>query len=94
MLTGVVVISFLILVRRNAIFAPGIPLALAGLGLAFVATPFSIGGGTFVDARMALMMGLLLFAGVQPQISPRYGVPVGLVFAALIGLRMSYIATT
>ncbi len=93
-LTSVVVISFLILVRRNAIFAPGIPLALVGLALVFVATPFRIGGGTFVDARLALMMGFLLFAGLQPRISPRYGAPVGLTFAALIGLRVSYIAMT
>jgi hypothetical protein len=65
------VLSLLILFRRKLELAPGLPLAMAALLLAFVVAPSSPKGGTFVDLRFAMMMGLLLFAGVrQPLVEP------------------------
>lgn len=90
--TGVVFFSFLVLVWRHAIFAQGVPLALAALGLVFLVAPSTIKGGTFVDGRLALMFALLIFAGIQPRITPRWGLLAGLVIAALIGIRTGYVA--
>jgi hypothetical protein len=94
LMSGVIVVSLLILLRRQCQFAPGLPLALATLVLAFVAAPSSVKGGTFVDMRFALMIGLLLFAGIQPHLSARQATLTGLVFAALIVLRSGYVGTT
>lgn len=89
---GVLFFSFLVLVWRHAVFAQGVPLALAALGLVFAVAPSTIKNGTFVDGRLALMFALLIFAGMQPRITPRQGLLAGLVFAALIGIRTGYVA--
>jgi hypothetical protein len=54
------------LVRRQARLAPGIGLSLVVLLGGFVAAPFALGGGTFVDARMPLMIALALSSGLRP----------------------------
>lgn len=66
------------------------PLVFVVLVFAFVVAPSTVKGGTFVDLRFALMIGLLLFAGVQPRLLP---LPAILVVAvgAFIVLRSGYI---
>jgi hypothetical protein len=91
--TGALFFLFLVLIWRRAIFAQGVPLALAALGLVFVVAPSTIKGGTFVEGRLALMFVLLIFAGLQPRITPRQGLLAGLVFAALIAIRTGYVAS-
>lgn len=93
LLTAVAFFSVLVLARRHLRFAPGIVLALAALGLIFIVTPSAIKGGTFVDNRVALMIGFVLFAGVQPQPPRRTAMTIGVVLAALIGLRSGYVAS-
>lgn len=92
--TAIAVVALLILLRRQLQFAPGVPLALAGLVLAFVVCPSSMKGGAFIDMRFALMIALLLFAGVQPSLGIQQATVTGLVVAALIVLRSGYVATT
>ncbi|OQW54000.1 MAG: hypothetical protein A4S14_00730 [Proteobacteria bacterium SG_bin9] len=93
LLTAVAFFSVLILARRQLRFAPGGVLVLAVLGAIFIVTPTAIKGGTFVDNRIALMIALVLFAGVEPQLPPRSAIVVGVILAALIGLRSGYIAS-
>ena len=92
LISGGAVVSLLIwiLVRRGVQLAPGMPLVFAVLMLGFVVAPSTVKGGTVVDLRFALMMGLLLFAGVQP----RFPLPALLVVAisALIVVRSGYIS--
>jgi hypothetical protein len=94
LITGVAVLSLLILFRRKLEFAPGLPLAMAALLLAFVAAPSSLKGGTFVDLRFAMMMGLLLFAGVQPRLTAREGTIAALAVGLLIAVRSFHIGST
>jgi hypothetical protein len=94
LLTVLVLFCFAVTAWRNAVAAPGIALALAVLGAAFVLAPSAIGNGTFIDLRIAVMMALLLFGGVMPRIGRRHAVVAGLVFAALIVLRTAYVATS
>jgi hypothetical protein len=89
--TGLVVVSLLILMRHGIKLAPGMPLVFIVLVLAFVAAPLALNGGTFVDLRLATMIGLMLFAGVQPRALPR---PAIAVIGALILLRSGYIGMT
>lgn len=91
--TGAVVFVLLVLLWRQAIFAQGVPLALAALGIVFLVSPATIKGGTFVEARLALMFMLLIFAGMQPRVTRRQGAIVALVVVALIGIRTAYVAS-
>jgi len=94
LITAIAVLSLLILFRRKLEFAPGLPLAMAALLLGFVAAPSSLKGGTFIDLRFAMMMGLLLFAGIQPRLSAREGTFAALAVAALIAVRSFHIGST
>ncbi|MGJ5180726.1 hypothetical protein ACQR16_26190 [Bradyrhizobium oligotrophicum] len=91
--TAIAVVSLLVLVRRQFVVAPGIPLALAVLFVAFVAAPWKALGGTFIDMRLAAMGGLLLFAGLQPVMSDRTAVLAGIFLAALMLVRVADIAS-
>lgn len=85
--TGFAIFSVLILRARQAIFAPGTKLALVILALLYVAAPVTIKGGTLVDIRLSLMMGLLLFAGLEPQLTPAWKKWGLVALVALVGVR-------
>ena len=87
LVTALAAFGALILRGRQAVFAPGTKLALVILALLYVAAPVTIKGGTLVDIRLSLMMGLLLFAGIDPQLTlawKKWGI---LVLVLLVGLR-------
>jgi hypothetical protein len=88
LLTGLAVFAPLILWAREARFAPGARSAFIVLALIFVAAPNFLSGGTFLDMRLALMAGLLLFAGIAPRFTPRQARAAGIVVAALLVLRV------
>ncbi len=90
--TGVILFAILVLVWRHAAFAQGTLLALAALGIVFVAAPSTIKGGTFVEARLALIFVLLIFAGMQPRMTPRAGWLAALLIVGLVGIRTIYVA--
>ena len=92
--TALIVLVAIGLGWRRMQLAPGFVIAFGILLVAYVVAPSAIKGGTFVDVRLAVMLGLLLFAGLRPRMSRRLGVVVGIVFAALIGARTFYISTT
>jgi hypothetical protein len=92
--TAIAIAALLIPLRRRLQFAPGVPLALAGLVVAFVVCPQSMKGGAFIDIRFALMIGLLLFAGIQPNLSIGEATLTSVVVATLIVVRSGYVATT
>jgi hypothetical protein len=93
LLTGVAVFSLLILLRRYFQLGPGVPLIFFALLVAFLVAPSTVKGGTFIDLRFAVMIGLLLFAGMQPRgvLLPR---ALAVAICALIVLRSSYIGVT
>jgi len=59
------------MVKRNGAAGPGIPIALLLLAAAWLVLPFAIGGGTFLDSRIPLMLALTLAAGVRPPAMSR-----------------------
>src|ERR1019366_6322772 len=59
----------------------------------YLAAPVTLKGGTFVDVRFALMMGLLIFAGLRPRLSPDYERWLMLGIATLVLLRSLYTGT-
>lgn len=94
LVTGFAVFIVFVLLRREARWSPGALPGLAVLGIVFVLAPATIKNGTFVDVRLALMITLVLFAAMLPQIGRRTAMVVGLLFAALIAVRGGYIAST
>ena len=56
----------------------------------YLAAPVTLKGGTFVDVRFALMMGLLIFAGLTPRLSRDHERRLMLGIAALVALRSLY----
>ncbi len=87
LLTGLAVFCFLVMGWRDARFAPGTKIALTLLALLFVVTPDHIKGGTFMDLRLALLFGLLLFAGIDPRFAGRFGRIALTAFVALLLVR-------
>lgn len=80
-----------ILLRRARAHA-GSVLAMLALLAAYAVTPFEAKGAGFVDTRLPIMLGTLLFAGLLPQLPRRVGVAAGLAFAALFVLRTGLLA--
>ncbi len=65
-------------------------IAMVVLSVAYVLSPFSLKGASFVDLRMPAMMGFLLFAGMAPVAIPRRVAQVGgLGLGALFAVRMA-----
>ena len=87
LVTGLFVFGVLIWNWRRAILAPGTGLALAVLTIAAFVLPDHLKGGTFVDIRLTLMMGLLLCAGMELRLPARQEWRMVLAIAALAGLR-------
>jgi hypothetical protein len=92
LLTGFCVFGFLILHLRGARFAPGARPALLLLALIFIAAPDTLKGGTFMDVRLALMFGLLLFAGIAPAPAPPRPKLWAVLLALLLVMRTSVVA--
>jgi hypothetical protein len=90
--TAIVVIGVAVLTWRRAWRAPGVSLALAGLLVLYLVSPFAVAGGTFVDSRLPLMAALLLFAGITPRVSPRAAAVIAALFAAIIVGRAGLVA--
>jgi hypothetical protein len=77
--------------HRRLRIAPGIPLALALLFVAYLVCPFVMKQTGFIDARFPIMLGLLLFAGLRPTaLSPQARLAIAAVLAlAFIGRTAS-----
>ena len=52
---------------RSATLGPGTAAIVLVLLVGYVVLPFAIGGGTFVDSRLPLMLVLVLSAGLRPR---------------------------
>jgi hypothetical protein len=78
---------YLSLRARRLLVAPGIGLAWLGLFGLYLICPFAVKHTGFVDARIPIMLGLLLFAGMRPLgflPSTRYAVTAVLAFALVV----------
>ena len=89
---GAIVFAVIILGWRGARFAPGARLALALCAVVYILEPDALKTGSFVDLRVGLILGLMLFAGVQPRIEPRYALACGLLITVLIGAQAGVVA--
>jgi hypothetical protein len=87
LVTAFAAFSLVILHWREVRFAPGVKLVMILLGLTYVAAPVTLKGGTLIDIRISLMMGLLLFAGMDPQFSPVWKKAVFAAIILLVGSR-------
>jgi hypothetical protein len=75
------------------VLAPRAIPAVAVLALLYVTLPFDLMGTSFLDTRIAIMLGFLLFAAVDPQRLPRLpSVAVGAALAVLFAVRMAVVA--
>jgi hypothetical protein len=90
--TGLAVFIVVVLAWRHAVFARGVPLALAALGIVFLVAPSTLKGGTFIEARLALMIVLVMFAGMQPRLPRPQAMLAVAVLSALIGIRTIHVA--
>lgn len=68
--------------KRRGSTGPGIPIAALTLAAAWLALPFAIGGGTFLDSRIPLMLALTLAAGIRPPAMNRRAARAIFVLAA------------
>jgi hypothetical protein len=88
--------SIYLLLRRGTVrAAPGTAVASAILLMIYVTLPFGIGTSTFLDTRAAIMIGLLLFAGLAPAgLSRRLTILAGVTITTLLTLRIASVADT
>ena len=94
LLTGFVVFSTLILTWRTATIGSGVRIALVILAVVYVAAPARFNGGTYLDVRLALMIVLLLFAGLSLNPPRRRLLPMAIAFCGLMLLRSACVAAT
>ncbi|WP_246801589.1 hypothetical protein [Bradyrhizobium genosp. L] len=92
--TGVAVLVALIAMRRQLALAPGLLLVLGVLAIVYIAAPLRMKGGSYIDMRAAVMIALMLFAGLRPQIPRREAVTFGVALAALVVIRAGYVGAT
>jgi hypothetical protein len=73
--------------------APRAVPAVAVLAVLYLALPYNLMSGSFVDTRVAIMLGFLLFAAVDPVRMPRHaGRVIAAGLAALFAVRMTVVA--
>jgi hypothetical protein len=72
------------------IVAPRAVVAIVAMAFLYIVLPFDFMGGAFVDTRVSIMFGFLLFAAVEPVRRPPAIVVIGL--AALFVVRMGVVA--
>ena len=74
-------------------FAPQAAVAAATLAILYVALPFDLVGASFVDTRVAIMLGFLIFAAVSPARLPRrFGRAIAAAVVMLFTVRMLVVA--
>jgi hypothetical protein len=93
-LTAVVVLSSLMLLRRQLQCVAGLPLALAVLTIVYVAVPETMSTGTLIDLRFSTMACLLVFAGLEPNLTARQARLATAVLGSLIVVRSAYVGST
>jgi len=93
-LTAVVVLSSLMLLRRQLHCVAGLPLALAVLMIVYVAVPETMSTGTLIDLRFSTMACFLLFAGLEPNLTARQARLTTAVLGSLIVVRSAYVGST
>jgi hypothetical protein len=93
-LTAVVMLSTLMLLRRRLRCAPGLPLVLAALMVVYVAVPETMSTGTLIDLRFSTMACLMLFAGLEPNLTGHQGRLVTVALGSLILVRSGYVGAT
>ncbi|WP_338833473.1 hypothetical protein [Bradyrhizobium septentrionale] len=86
-------VIIIVLVWRHTDFAPGAWLVFGALAVAYVAVPFDIKGGSFVDARVAVIFAFMLFAALNPRLAPARGIIVTVAIVALIATRVAFISS-
>ena len=75
------------------VVAPRAIAAIAVLAILYVALPFDLMATSFVDTRIAIMLGFLLFAAVDPARLPRQARRVaGIGLTVLFAVRMAVVA--
>jgi hypothetical protein len=82
----------LIIVHHGARAATGAMFALILLAALYVVTPRWAKGGAFVDTRLPVMIGFLVFAGLSPRLSPRASRVAAAIVVALLAVRTGEIA--
>jgi hypothetical protein len=82
--SAVVVVEAIVLIRRHLRFDAGSAVAFCALGIAYLFAPAQMKSGAVIDLRLPVMMGFLLFAGIEPVLSRK----VGTVLAAALGVLL------
>jgi len=75
------------------IIAPRAVAAVVALPVAYVALPFNLVSASFLDMRVAVMFGFLLFAAINPAGEYRFRCRIAVAFAVLLfTVRMAVVA--
>ena len=91
-LTGVAVGATMIAFRRHFSVRPATAVALVILLLGYAAAPFATKGGSFIEPRFPLMMGLLLFAGFKLEATARQARAIAVAGLVLFAARAGSVA--
>jgi hypothetical protein len=91
-LAGLGLILAGLLITRRLQIAPLAFLAFPVLTLVFFALPTGAKGVFYIDTRIPVMMGFLLFAATLPRVPRNVGVAIFLAIAAMFVARMSLIS--
>ena len=89
LITTAAFLTIVILGGRGARFAPGARLAILVTAAVYAVEPGYFKGGAFIDLRVALVLGLLGFATIQPRIDRRWALACGVAAASVIGARVA-----
>lgn len=90
---AVVLFVATMLVTRRCHVAAGSGIAIAAFLLLFAAAPAAAKAGENIDMRFAILVALMLFAGIQPQRLPRpAAIAAAALFIGLFATRMAVLA--
>jgi hypothetical protein len=80
------------LASRRLALAPGACVAVVVVAALFVAAPADLKGGSFLDARLSVMLGFLAFTAFRPTLSGPVAIVVGVALAALLCVRLATVS--
>jgi hypothetical protein len=89
--TAAIVVGALLLILRRLRIDGGSALAFVALGVVYLFAPSHMKSGAVIDVRLPVLMGFLLFAGLQPSLSRQAGIALAATLGALLIVRVVYV---
>lgn len=91
LVTAAIVVGALLLILRRLRIDGGSALAFVALGVVYLFAPSHMKSGAVIDVRLPVLMGFLLFAGLQPSLSRQAGIALAATLGVLLIVRVVYV---